>query len=113
MCTDIDWNEFLRETGQEADIIPEVPVNTDPEEPELTAEEIGRNLFTKIDDKNQGFIDKAALRRYTLRQLKEVSPHTVYNEEDFLAGFRIIDTDSDGKITLTDLIRFSSKQMTQ
>ena len=113
MCTDIDWNEFLQETGQEADIIPEVPVNTGPEEPELTAEEIGRNLFNKIDDKKQGFIDKAALRRYTLRQLKEVSPNTVYNEEDFLAGFRIIDTDSDGKITLTDLIRFSSKQMPQ
>ena len=66
MCTDIDWNDFLRETGQEADIIPEEPEDTGPEEPELTAEEIGNNLFSKIDDQNQGFIDKAALRRYTI-----------------------------------------------
>ena len=44
--------------------------------------------------------------------MKEVSPNTVYCEEDFLAGFRVIDSDSDGKITLTDLIRFAEKQMT-
>ena len=68
MGTDIDWNEFLKETGQEAEIIAEeVPeVITGSEEPELTAEEIGRNLFSKIDDQNQGYIDKSALRRYTI-----------------------------------------------
>ena len=70
MCTDIDWNEFLRETGQAEDIIAEEPAQpTSPveTEPDLTAEEIGHNLFEKIDDQKQGFIDKAALRRYTLR----------------------------------------------
>ena len=65
MCTDIDWNEYLRETGQEADILPEV-VEAPEEEPDLTAEEIGNNLFKKIDTLNQGFVDKAALRRYTI-----------------------------------------------
>ena len=68
MATDIDWDEFLKETGQEADIIVEVPEEPEaPEEPELTAEEIGRNLMSKIDDQNQGYIDKAALRRYTIK----------------------------------------------
>ena len=76
---------------------------------EQSPEQIGRNIFKKIDDLNQGYIDKSALRRYTIRQLKEVSPNTMFDETDFQAGFRILDHDSDGKITLTDLIRFSSK----
>ena len=38
MCTDMDWNEYLREMGLEADIIPEEPEPTTPAEPDLTAE---------------------------------------------------------------------------
>ena len=75
--------------------------------PEESPEQIGRNIFKKIDDQNLGYIDKSALRRYTIRQLKEVSPQTMFDENDFQAGFRKLDHDSDGKITLTDLIRFA------
>ena len=42
--------------------------------PDESPEQIGRNIFKKIDDQNLGYIDKSALRRYTIRQLKEVYP---------------------------------------
>ncbi|TPP57989.1 hypothetical protein FGIG_00051 [Fasciola gigantica] len=55
-------------------------------------------IFESLDSRRRGFLQK-----YELKQLyKYLLPHL--NEEVFYQTFRTFDTDSDGRITIFDLV---------
>ena len=108
--TDLDFNSFILEAEQVLkvdDDTPRQPANTGASAVETTTSgqeekelmQTASNIFNKMDDEGQGFITHDMLRRYTKRELQKASPTTVFNEDDFLAGFDKIDRDSDGRIT--------------
>ena len=108
--TDLDFNSFILEAEQVLtvdDDTPRQPTNAGASAVETTTcgqeekelMQTASNIFNKMDDLGQGFVTHDMLRRYTKRELQKASPTTVFNEDDFLAGFDKIDRDSDGRIT--------------
>ncbi|WP_076592704.1 EF-hand domain-containing protein [Herminiimonas arsenitoxidans] len=74
------------------------------------ATKIANDLFAKVDTKNQGYIDKAALQS-ALEQVSADGSSTSTDVDQFLSK---IDTDSDGKITkqeLTDGVKQLADQL--
>ncbi|MES2026971.1 MAG: EF-hand domain-containing protein [Pseudomonadota bacterium] len=74
------------------------------------ATKIANDLFAKVDTKNQGYIDKAALQS-ALEQVSADGSSTSTDVDQFLSK---IDADSDGKITkqeLTDGVKQLADQL--
>lgn len=74
------------------------------------ATKIANDLFAKVDTKNQGYIDKAALQS-ALEQVSADGSSTSTDVDQFLSK---IDSDSDGKITkqeLTDGVKQLADQL--
>ena len=63
-----------------------------------------------MDPDGIGYIDRAMLKVYTQRILDSVNPNAPFDEEGFEVGFQALDHDSDGKITLDDIIWFTCIQ---
>ena len=114
--TDLDFNSFILEAEQtlKIDDTPRSPLS--PIKQHVSGDTTGQigsametacAIFNKMDDISQGYVTHDMLRRYTKREMQAVSPTTVFNEEDFLAGFDKLDRDLDGRITLYDIVFFT------
>ncbi len=102
-------DEFAELMAEASQVLYVEPSYVPPSEAEVM--EIGRNIYNKIDVSKRGYITKECLRRYAINQLAEVSPDTVFNEADFEAGFKLLDPDADGRLTLIDIIGFTKKRL--
>ena len=57
-------------------------------------------IYKKIDLNGVGYIDRAMLRDYCKRVLSAVSPGKPVDAAALENGFRVLDADGDGRITL-------------
>ena len=57
-------------------------------------------IYKKIDLNGVGYIDRAMLRDYCKRVLSAVSPGKPVDAAALEHGFRVLDADGDGRITL-------------
>ena len=68
---------------------------------------IALNIYHKIDTERRGFIDRDMLKAYCQRILGYVQPDGNVDEDSLDAGFKALDRNQDGRITLEDLVRFA------
>ena len=76
-------------------------------------------IFNKIDVEGTGVVEKAQMRAYCERIISFINPGAAVDEEALDKGFRQLDKDRDGKVTLYDMMQQvaadmkSSQQPTQ
>ena len=73
---------------------------------------VAEKIYRKVDKSNLGYFNRTMLRAYVDEVMGVVSPNHVFNSEHFERGFRYLDEDGDGKVTLDDMTRFTALNST-
>ena len=65
-----------------------------------------QSIFNKIDVDGTGFVDKEKMRAYCARVLSFMNPGAPVDEVALDKGFKRLDKDRDGKVTLFDMMQY-------